>query len=81
MTIEVLSKPACVQCTQSKKTLDRKGLAFTEIDIIEDAAAYELATTVLGYMAAPVVILRDETGEIVDSWSGFQPDKINALSN
>jgi hypothetical protein len=37
--------------------------------------AHELVTS-LGYAQAPIVIVRDESGGIVDSWSGFQPDNI-----
>ena len=54
------------QCVQCNMT-------YTKVDITEDAQALEMVKS-LGYMQAPVVIAGDE------HWSGFQPDKINALA-
>jgi len=70
--ITVYSKPACVQCEQTKKLLTKNGLEFDVIDITEDAEAYDKIVG-MGFMAAPVVITDN------DSWAGFQPDKINGL--
>lgn len=80
MKIEVYSKPACVQCNQTKKTLDRLGASYTVTDVTEDANAYDFVTKTLGYMAAPIVVIRDAAGEIVNSWAGFQPEKLNSLA-
>ena len=33
MAITVYSKPACMQCTATKKALDRAGLDYTLVDI------------------------------------------------
>lgn len=79
MTIELYSKPMCVQCNQSKKTLDKLGLKYVTADVTEDANAYEFVTATLGYKAAPVLVIKNEAGEVVNSWSGFQPEKIEAL--
>jgi glutaredoxin-like protein NrdH len=73
MTITVLSKPNCVQCTATKRALDNKGISYETIDITEDLDALSRAKE-LGYRSAPVVI----AGE--DHWSGFQVDKIEALA-
>ncbi|WP_043120511.1 glutaredoxin family protein, partial [Sinomonas humi] len=54
--ITVYSKPACVQCTMTKKALEKKGLAYREVDVTESAAALEYITEELGYSQAPVVI-------------------------
>ena len=70
--ITVYTKPACVQCEQTKKLLTSKGLEFETIDITEDVAAYEKVVA-LGFQAAPVVITDD------DAWAGFNPAKINGL--
>jgi glutaredoxin-like protein NrdH len=70
--ITVYSKPACVQCEQTKKLLTKNGLEFDVIDITQDEEAYNKVVE-MGFMSAPVVI----AGE--DSWAGFQPDKINGL--
>jgi glutaredoxin-like protein NrdH len=72
MTVTVYSKPACVQCTQSKKKLDQLGVVYNVIDVTEDANALEYVKS-LGYMAAPVIVAGEQ------HWAGFQPDKIKAL--
>jgi glutaredoxin-like protein NrdH len=70
--VTVYSKPNCQACMATKKTLTRKGIAFDEIDVTEDQAAFDLIVS-MGFTSAPVVI----AGEL--SWAGFQPDKINHL--
>ncbi len=73
MDITVYSKPLCVQCDATKRALNKAGLAYTVVDVTEDAEA--LATIKgMGYLQAPVVITGD------DHWSGFRPDKIKALA-
>lgn len=72
MTI-VYTKPACVQCEQTKKLLDKNGVKYTVIDITQDQEAYEKVVA-MGFMSAPVVISGD------DSWAGFRPDKINSIA-
>lgn len=74
MTVTVYTKPACVQCNMTYRALDKLGVNYNTVDVTEDAAALELIKG-LGYMQAPVVI----AGEA--HWSGFQPDRINALAS
>ena len=71
--ITVYTKPACVQCEQTKKLLTKNGLEFTTVDITVDAGAYDMVVD-MGFQAAPVVITEN------DAWAGFQPAKINALA-
>ncbi len=73
MTISVYSKPSCVQCTATKKALERAEIEFEIFDVTMDEDAYKTVTD-LGYLQAPVVIAGDE------HWSGFQPDRIAALA-
>ena len=70
--VTVYTKPQCVQCNMTYRALDAKGISYTKIDITEDAQALEMVKS-LGYLQAPVVIAGEE------HWSGFRPDKINAL--
>lgn len=72
MAITVYSKPACVQCTATKKALDRAGLEYELVDISmdDDARDYVLS---LGYLQAPVVVADGE------HWSGFRPERIKSL--
>ena len=69
----VYSKPACVQCDATYRALDKKGIAYTVVDITQDADALEMVRA-LGYLQAPVVV----AGDI--HWSGFRPDQISALT-
>lgn len=71
-TITVYTKPSCVQCTMTKKALDKARVDYDTVDISEDQAAFDKIVA-LGFLAAPVVIAGDE------SWAGFQPEKIKNL--
>lgn len=72
MAVTVYSKPACVQCTATYRALDAQGIEYEIFDVSADDKA--LATVKeLGYMQAPVVVAEG------DHWSGFRPDKIQAL--
>ncbi|MDO5750609.1 MAG: glutaredoxin-like protein NrdH [Rothia sp. (in: high G+C Gram-positive bacteria)] len=73
MAVTVYTKPQCVQCNMTYRALDAKGIEYTTVDVTQDAQALEMVQS-LGYMQAPVVVAGDE------HWSGFQPDKINALA-
>ncbi|MCD7101817.1 glutaredoxin-like protein NrdH [Pseudoclavibacter sp. 13-3] len=73
MSVTVYSKPACVQCNATYRALDKRGIDYTVVDITEDAAALAQVKE-LGYMQAPVVVT--DAGH----WSGFRPDKIDALA-
>lgn len=72
--ITVYTKPACVQCTATRKALDKQGISYELVDISEDPAARDFVMS-LGYTSAPVVV----AGE--DHWSGFRPDRIKATVN
>lgn len=71
--VVVYTLPSCVQCDSTKRVLTKKEIPYQEIDLSLDEAAMELVKS-LGYVAAPVVIAGD------DHWSGFRPDRLNALS-
>lgn len=72
MAITVYTKPACVQCKATYRALDKAGIEYDIIDIAEDADARDYVMA-LGYLQAPVVVAGDS------HWSGFRPDRINAL--
>lgn len=74
MTVTVLSKPSCVQCTATYRQLDKFGIEYEVKDITQDADAYALAKS-LGHLSAPVVIAGDQ------DWSGFQPARIEELAS
>lgn len=80
MTVELYSKPGCVGCRQSEKRFALNNIAYTKLDITVDDAARAVVVDELGFMAAPVVVVRNADGSIADAWSGYNVDKINALA-
>ena len=72
MTVRVYTTPNCVQCIQTKRWLDKKGVHYTAVDLADPAnmGDYE-AIRALGYAAAPVVAIGADY-EI--HWCGFRPD-------
>lgn len=70
--------PSCMQCTITKRQLDKVGIEFAEVDVTLDAAAYEFITEELGYSQAPVVFIEDGTDQ--NHWSGFRPDRLAQLA-
>ena len=60
MTITLYTKPACVQCTATRKALDKSGVEYDVVDITEDPAARDYVMS-LGYLQAPVVDRRRAT--------------------
>lgn len=71
--ITVYSKPGCVQCQATMRKLDKRGAAYEVRDVTQDQDAYAHVRE-LGYQQVPVV----EVGQ--QHWSGFRPDKIDALT-
>lgn len=72
MTVTVYTKPNCVQCDATKRTMDKLGIKYATVDITQDLEAYDMIVS-KGFQAAPVVITDD------DAWSGFNLDKISGL--
>ena len=72
MTVRVYTIPNCVQCIQTKRWLDKKGVHYTTVDLADPAniGDYE-AIKALGYTSAPIVTIGTDY-EI--HWSGFRPD-------
>lgn len=68
--------PDCMRCVLTKRVLTKRGVQFLEVDIRNNGAAREYVVDDLGYTEAPVVVVTDE-----DHWSGFRPDKLEALAD
>lgn len=71
--VVVYSKSNCIQCKFTKNFLEDEGIDYVEIDVEKDEQAIEEVKS-MGYMSMPVVVVNG-----VDSWSGFQPDKLDAI--
>lgn len=70
--VTLYTKPNCVQCNMTKKTLDQLGVAYESIDMMENEDALALVKE-KGFLAAPVVNVGEQW------WSGFRPDYLKEL--
>ena len=73
--VTVYTKPDCVQCDATKRTLNKHEIPFIEIDLTADAEVLDRLKAA-GWMRAPIVETAD--GQM---WSGFRPDKIRDLAS
>ena len=72
MTVRVYTTPNCVQCIQTKRWLDKKGVHYTTVDLADPANINDYETTrEVGYKAAPIVAIGTDYEA---HWSGFRPD-------
>ena len=72
MTVRVYTTPNCVQCIQTKRWLDKKGVHYTAVDLTDRAHINDYAAVrALGYTSAPVVAIGTDY-EV--HWRGFRPD-------
>lgn len=72
MTVTLYAKPGCPQCEATRRQLEKDKIGYHRIDITQDPAGYEVCKA-LGYASAPVVVAGEQ------HWSGFRPDRIDAL--
>lgn len=70
ISIVVWEKPNCVQCMQTKKEFDKRGIQYKTRKLTPKAIEKFLE---LGLMAAPIVETDDRR------WSGFRLDRIKSL--
>ncbi|WP_304487031.1 glutaredoxin domain-containing protein [Cellulosimicrobium sp. TH-20] len=71
--VTVYSKPDCVQCEATKRYLDRHGVEFREVDLL-DVPEVADGFRAEGILAAPVVV------SPVGTWGGFRPDRLRLLT-
>jgi len=74
MSTIIYTKPACVQCTATRREFDKLELDYDLVDLTADPSARDLVLS-LRYLSAPVVVSAG------GHWSGFRPDRIKALVN
>jgi glutaredoxin-like protein NrdH len=77
MTVTVIKKANCVQCTMTAKYLDKHHIAYSGISIESNPDALDEVKD-MRYSSAPVVIVK-VNGKVAKSWSGFRPDQITSL--
>ena len=73
--VTVYTKPDCVQCDATKRTLNKHGIPFIEINLSDNMEVLDRLKAA-GWMRAPIVETAD--GEM---WSGFRPDRIRDLAS
>lgn len=76
LIITVYTTPSCPACAATKRHLDRLGIPYLEIPIDSDPNIIE-AIGELELSTAPVVCA--STGGKEQVWSGYRPDRIDAL--
>ena len=72
MKITIWELPNCVQCMQTKREFDKRGIIYTTRKLTPKAADKFLA---MGFTSAPII----ETD--ARRWSGFRLDKIKSLDH
>jgi glutaredoxin-like protein NrdH len=60
--------------TKTRQKFTDTGLAFTEVDVTTNQAAFEYVTEELRYSQVPVVVYDKESSE--ECWPGLNPVKI-----
>ena len=70
--IVVWELPNCVQCMQTKREFDKRGIIYIARKLTPKAADKFLA---MGFTAAPIIETDDRR------WSGFRLDKIKSLEH
>ena len=77
--VTVFSKPdnQCRPCWATKLRLKSNGTPFEAFDVTVDKEAEAKAKT-FGFLQTPVVVVDFADGS-QESWSGFDPDRIDAL--
>ena len=73
--ITVYSKPGCQPCKATKRWLDKRGIAYSEVDVTTSPADLE-SVKALGYEGVPVVIVSNGDAETDLHWGGFHPDNL-----
>jgi glutaredoxin-like protein NrdH len=73
MQVTVYSTPSCIQCKQTYRELEKRGIEFKIVDLASDEQAMAHVKN-LGFTQAPIVETETE------AWAGFQPEKIRQLA-
>lgn len=58
--IEIYSTPICPYCTRAKQLLDKKGVAYTEYNVMRDSAKRAEMETRTGGHTVPQIIIDDK---------------------
>lgn len=74
-SVVIYSQPNCVACKATYRTLDKKGIPYSVVDVSLPENSEDLAKIkALGYSQVPVVVYGES------HWSGFNLEKINQIA-
>lgn len=71
--VTIHTTPNCVQCMQTKRVLDKEGIAYEVIDLSERPDLVQKFKDEHGFTSAPIVTTDTK------AWSGFRLDKLQSL--
>ena len=79
MLVTVYTKPACPSCVKTKRHLEKNGVEYTEAPIIPEVIDF---ATERGFKQAPIVTVyrAGDTLSTAEAWCGYQPQRINELT-
>ena len=72
MTVTIYTKPHCPACDETKRYMDRYGIAYEVQNFADSEEAKKLAAF-HSFRSAPLVVTEN------DCWAGFRLDKILRL--
>ena len=71
--VRLFIKPFCGWCHEAKDWLDEQGVAYEELDVVSDRAAYQEMKEISGQTRAPVL---EVDGEVL---ADFDTDELEAF--
>lgn len=77
--IRLYGKDHCVQCSASERKLNSLNLDFVHEDATTEDNLKFIQSLDESYKRAPIMTVEVD-GEVVDHWTGYDPDRITALA-
>lgn len=85
--VTVFGKNPCVQCNATYRRMDKAGIEYNKIDVTVNSSTLDFLMDELKLSSAPSVVISKEpitdgqydNVEVIESWGGFVPSKIDAL--
>lgn len=78
-TVTLYTAPHCTDCTATALAMDRKHVPYASISLAAAPASLDYVKG-LGHQRAPVIVVQDDHGTVLDHWSGYRPDKLMHLT-
>lgn len=75
--VVVYGLPGCVQCKATERQLGKQGIEYEYIDLSKSPEDMDFVRD-MGVTVAPYVVV-EQDGKPVEHWTGFQPERINAI--